>query len=50
MQSISVFIDIEKFDDFPWKNADINRIQTGVSRFIHFLGSFLGKIQLYQVS
>ena len=25
IQSISVFVDIEKFTDFRWKNADFSR-------------------------
>ena len=25
MQSISVFLDITKFVDFPWQNADVSR-------------------------
>ena len=31
MQSISVFLDITKFADFQWKNADVSRTQ-GVCR------------------
>ena len=27
MQSISVFLDITKFSDFWWKNADVSRAQ-----------------------
>ena len=44
MQSISVFLDITKFADFNWKNADVSRSQ-GVCHVIHiFFGSSLGKI------
>ena len=33
MQSTSVFLDITKFSDFRWKNADVSRTQgEGVSR------------------
>ena len=43
-QSISVFLDIAKFSDFQWKNADVNRTQ-GVCHLIHiFFGSSLGKV------
>ena len=44
MQSISVFLAIAKFDDFRWKNADVNRTQ-GVCHVIYiFFRSFLGKV------
>ena len=44
MQSLSVFLDIGKFVDFRWKNADVNRTQ-GVCHVIHvFFGSSLGKV------
>ena len=44
MQSISVFLDIEKFVDFWWKNVDVSRFQ-GACHVIHvFFGSSLGKI------
>ena len=50
MQSISVFLDIAKFADFRWKNADVSRTQ-GVCHVIYiFFESSLGKVQLYQVS
>ena len=40
----SVFLDIAKFADFCWKNADVSRIQ-GVRQVIHiFFGSTLGKV------
>ena len=40
----SVFLDIEKFADFRWKNADVSRAQ-GMCHVIHILfGSSLGKI------
>ena len=49
MQSISVFFDITKFEDFQWKIADVKRTQ-GVCHVIHiFFGSSLGKVQLCQV-
>ena len=37
MQSISVFLDIAKFADFQWKNADVSRTQGCVTWFIYFL-------------
>ena len=46
MQSITVFLDIAKFVDFRWKNADVKRTQ-GVCHVIHahiFFGSSLGKV------
>ena len=43
MQSMSVFLDIAKFADFRWKNADVSRIQ-GMCHVIYtFFGSSLGK-------
>ena len=44
MQSTSVFLDITKFADFQWKNADVSRTYE-VYHVIHiFFGSFLGKV------
>ena len=44
MQSISVFLDIAKFADFLWKNADFSRIQ-GACHVIHiFFGTSLVKV------
>ena len=44
MQSISVFLDIAKFANFQWKNADVSRTQ-GLCHVIHiFFGSSLGKV------
>ena len=44
VQSMSVFLDITKFADFRWKNADVSRTQ-GVCHVIHiFFGSSLGKV------
>ena len=44
MQSVSVFLDIAKFADFPRKNADVSR-NNWVCHVIHiFFGSFLGKV------
>ena len=37
MQSIFVFLDIAKFADIQWKNADASRTQGGVIRFIYSL-------------
>ena len=37
MQSISVFLDIEKFTDFQWKNADVSRNQKGCGVFLVLL-------------
>ena len=44
MQSISVFLDIVKFADFWWENADVSRTQ-GVRHVIHIaFASSLGKV------
>ena len=44
MQSTSVFLDIAKFAEFRWKNADVMGTQ-GVRHVIHmFFGSSLGKV------
>ena len=44
MQSISVFLDITKFADCRWKNADVSRTN-GVCHVIDiFFGSSLGKV------
>ena len=44
MQSISVFLDIAKFANFQWKNADVSRTQ-GLCHVIRILfGSSLGKV------
>ena len=44
MQSLSVFVDITKFPDFRWKNADVSRNQ-GVCHVIFvFFWSSLGKV------
>ena len=44
MLSVSVFLDITKFVDFRWENADFNRTH-GVRHVIHILfGSSLGKV------
>ena len=44
LQSIPVFLDVAKFADFWWKNADASRTQ-GVCHVIHiFFGSSLGKV------
>ena len=41
-QSISVFVDVKKFDNFGWKNADVSRNKV-VCHMIHiFIGSSLG--------
>ena len=43
MQSITWFLNITKFSDFLWKNANGSGTQ-GVCHVIHvFFGSFLGK-------
>ena len=42
--AIIVFLDIAKFADFWWKNADVRRTE-GVCQVIHkFFGSSLGKV------
>ena len=44
MKSISVFLDIAKYADFWWKNADVSRTQ-GVCHATHiFFGAFLGMV------
>ena len=43
MQSISVFLDITKFADFRWKNADVSRTQWLCHVIDIFFGSSLGK-------
>ena len=46
MKSISVFLDIRKFADLRWKNADVIRTQ-GVCHVIHiFFGSSLDQVKL----
>ena len=50
MLSIYVFLDISKFADSRWKNADVSRTQD-VCHVIHvFFGSSLVKVYLCQVS
>ena len=50
MQSLSVFLDIAKFVDFGWLNANVSRTQ-GVCHVIYvFFGSSLGIEKLCQVS
>ena len=44
MQSISVILDIKKFTEFHWKNADVG-ITREMYHVIHiFFGSSLGKV------
>ena len=44
IKSVAVFLDIAKFYDFRWKNADVSRTQ-GVCHVIHiFFGFSLGKL------
>ena len=44
MQPIPAFLDIAKFADIWWKNADVSRTQ-GVCHVIHkFFVSSLGKV------
>ena len=44
MESVSVFLEIAKFTDFQWKNADVRGTQ-GVCHMIHiFFGSSLDKV------
>ena len=38
MQSISVFLDIAKFSNFQWKNADVSRTQS----LFHVIDIFFG--------
>ena len=43
-KSVSVFLDIAKFADFWWKNADVGRTK-GVCHMIHIsFGSPFGKV------
>ena len=45
MKSISVFLDIAKFANFRWKNADVSKTHHGVYHvIIIFFGSYLGKV------
>ena len=44
MQSISVFSDIAKFDDFRWKNADVSTTQRVCHVTNIFFGCPLGKV------
>ena len=46
MQYISLFLDITKFDDLRWKNADVSRTQGGCHMIHKFFESLLGKVQL----
>ena len=44
MESTSVFLDVAKFTDFRWKNADVSRTP-GVRQVIHItFQSSLGKL------
>ena len=43
MKSISVFLDIAKFANFRWKNADVSKTQGVYHVIIIFFGSYLGK-------
>ena len=44
MQSISVFLDLENFADFQWKNAEVCKTK-GVCQVNYiFFGSSLGKV------
>ena len=40
----SVFLDIEKFSDFWWKNADVSRAQGTCHVIYIFFESSLGKV------
>ena len=44
MKSISALLDIAKFADFWWKNADVNKTQVVYHVIDIFLGSSLGKV------
>ena len=44
MQSIPVFPDIVKIDDFRLKNADVSRTQEVWHVIYVFIGSSLGKV------
>ena len=44
MESISIFLDIVKFADFRWKNADVSRTQGVCHLILIFFGSSLGKV------
>ena len=44
MKSISVFLDIAKFANFWWKNADVSRTKEVCHLILIFFGSFLGKV------
>ena len=50
MQSISVFLDIAKFDDFQGKNDDVSRTQ-GVCHVIHiFFECSLGEVSSFIIA
>ena len=44
MQSISVFLDITKVADFPWKSADVSRTQKEFHMIYIFFVFLLGKV------
>ena len=50
MQSIPVFLNMKKVDDFLRKNTDVNRTQKVRLVIYTFSGSSLDKVQLCQVS
>ena len=49
MQSISVFLDVTKFANFCWKNADVSRTQSVCHVIYMLFGSSLGKVYNCQV-
>ena len=44
MQFVSVFLEIAKFADFRWKNADVSKIQDMCHVIDIFFGSSLGNV------
>ena len=44
MQSISIFLDIAKFTEFQWKNADLRRTQEVCHVIRIFVVSSLDKV------
>ena len=50
MQFLSEFLNIVKIPNFYWKNVDISRTRKICHVIYTFFGSYLGEVQLRQVS
>ena len=44
MRSVSVFLDIVKFVDFLWKNADVSKVQEVCQVILIIFRSSFGKV------